>query len=81
MSKPLIAHDVEKSVRIFLVPDVAHCFSTNGDSNAIQGLVFLSRHARLSDLLNDQRAFLPVKVGERLLIINKVAIALIEEIE
>ena len=46
---------------------------SNGDT--IEGFLFLAKQERVSDLLNDDRAFLPVETGHDTVVISKAQIA------
>ena len=80
MSKPLTTHDIEYPIRLVLSLGITLGVGTGERNNILQGIVYLSRNSRLSDLLNDHRNFIPVKVNGEIKLVNKAHIVLVEEI-
>ena len=79
MATPFASHNIELAVNIRLSSEGDAIARLSNDTASIKGYVHLSKGKRLSDLLNDHRGFLPVKVNGKIIIVNKAWMVLIEE--
>ena len=75
MADPLTSNEIQRKCKITLNYDLP-----NGElPQVFEGLLFTSHVNRLSDILNDDRVFVPIKYNGELHLVNKNMIASIKQ--